>query len=720
MPLNKEFYTGTNENPLIVIPEVLSDGKMYYKIEVKHDMGSPFPDSSIGDAFNIAKDILKISNPIFTSISLSVGFADRLYTLTQESHAKQELNPDLDMQTEYAANIANATVSTIVSVYGGGEIGTRILKTILKDSPLLNTISRKITGDIGNDAGDYVAKKVRNLLENEDFIKDDTNDFETFESYENNEYQTTDSQGNETTVNTKTGEVESTLADGTKINNSENKTSVEFEDGSSRVFENTSNGYQTTSLDRDGNITYITDSNQSITLSKSELTTKEQVQSFLDDSGLSDKISVDEVLAANGYTNKSQIPSDAVLKTPQLSIDIEDGNSSIKLYIDNSGTETYIVDGIAYRVEYGNNGIIGEPKNVVAVTKINPDGSSETSLVLPNGELKEIYRNANGKVVSERIEFTYEEVAVLQDRQTISDISSHTSFTSNELLEYNNHSSEDAKSLPIGFEVQIPKEIHTTIGEYGEIKIYENFDNGGTIFAPLKDGTKNIITYDENSDLLIQGNITSPTQISWSNTDGSFEVWSKDSNGNMYQSQITTSEGDTTNYVIDENGIKHKINIDDNQTNSDANNMEEQLDNQELPNINKDELEANSDQIKNDANTTEEDSILVENPDFSKVTTTAINQIGSLIISNNDFSNIEEISITASVATLADYAIYEEAKEFKTTEEGFENLKGAVASFAISSYFAKNDNISDLIGADGTFLGDFALNICNEKDSYAC
>ena len=112
----------------------------------------------------------------------------------------------------------------------------------------------------------------------------------------------------------------------------------------------------------------------------------------------------------------------------------------------------------------------------------------------------------------------------------------------------------------------------------------------------------------------------------------------------------------------------------------------------------------------------EDNSLFLENPDFSKVTTTAINQIGSLIISNNDFSNIEEISITASVATLADYAIYEEAKEFKTTEEGFENLKGAVASFAISSYFAKNDNISDLIGADGTFLRDFSK--CTSNTHY--
>ncbi|PHR70486.1 MAG: hypothetical protein COA66_11880 [Arcobacter sp.] len=108
MPTNNEFYTGTNVSPFIVKPEILSDGKMYYKIETKEGIESPSFDISIGDAFNAAKDILKISNPIFTSISLSVGFADRLYMSIQESYENPLLkaiftsNSALDKKTIFS------------------------------------------------------------------------------------------------------------------------------------------------------------------------------------------------------------------------------------------------------------------------------------------------------------------------------------------------------------------------------------------------------------------------------------------------------------------------------------------------------------------------------------------------------------------------------------------------------------------------------------------
>ena len=501
---------------------------------------------------------------------------------------------------------------------------------------------------------------------------------------------------------------ESTKKESIVIFTKEKTIKTSDKDGSSKVYEESENGYQTTSLDKDGNITYVTNENHSLQLAKSDLSVKQQIEKYLEDNNLSDKLTAEDVMAANGYSKESSIPFDAVLITPNKIIDIKDDNSNIKLYVGNDGNETYMVDGVAYKVVYGNNGDINAGKYVVAVVKTNPDGSQDISIVSANGEVKEIHKNPNGEIEQIKFELKEEGIATLNSGGSISDIAQNTNFTTKELLEYNNLSLQDAKSLPIGFEVQIPKDIHTTIGEYGEIKIYENFDKGGSIFAPNEDGTKNIITYSENSDLLIKGDITNPSSISWSNSDGSFEVWEKDSNGNMYQSQITTSEGDTTNYTIDENGLKHKIDIDDNQSNSDAKNMEEQLANQKLPPINKDELEVNSGQIKNDANPTEEGSIFVENPDFSGVTTTAINQIGSLIISNNDFSNIEEILITSSVATIADYAVYGESKNFDTSNEGLDNLKGAVASFAISAYFAKNDNISDLIGIDGTFLGEFA------------
>ncbi|MFA7092666.1 MAG: hypothetical protein WC149_12545 [Arcobacteraceae bacterium] len=45
--------------------------------------------------------------------------------------------------------------------------------------------------------------------------------------------------------------------------------------------------------------------------------------------------------------------------------------------------------------------------------------------------------------------------------------------------------------------------------------------------------------------------------------------------------------------------------------------------------------------------------------DYSDIGKTAINQIGSLIIMNNqDFSNIEKIAVSTSVATIADFATY--------------------------------------------------------------
>ncbi|WP_044417948.1 Ig-like domain-containing protein [Halarcobacter anaerophilus] len=95
--------------------------------------------------------------------------------------------------------------------------------------------------------------------------------------------------------------------------------------------------------------------------------------------------------------------------------------------------------------------------------------------------------------------------------------------------------------------------------------------------------------------------------------------------------------------------------------------------------------------------------------DYSQIGNTAINQIGSLIIANNEnFSNIEKIAVGTTVATIADFATYQGNNEFDTTQEGLDNLKGALLSFAVSSYFAKNDNISDILGMDGTFLGDFS------------
>lgn len=90
--------------------------------------------------------------------------------------------------------------------------------------------------------------------------------------------------------------------------------------------------------------------------------------------------------------------------------------------------------------------------------------------------------------------------------------------------------------------------------------------------------------------------------------------------------------------------------------------------------------------------------------------------IGSLINANNNFSNIEEIAISATTVTigqnLGEYLYWDEtgadgSGAYQDTDTDFQNnLTGAVASFLVSSYFAKNDNISDILGIGG-FLGEY-------------
>jgi hypothetical protein len=89
-------------------------------------------------------------------------------------------------------------------------------------------------------------------------------------------------------------------------------------------------------------------------------------------------------------------------------------------------------------------------------------------------------------------DLTTNTVVLLQPNQTISHVAQNTPYTSDELLEYNNLSQEEAKRLPVGFEVQIPKGVTVVDGEYGAIKIYEGYDNTGVIVTPNEK-----ITYDE-------------------------------------------------------------------------------------------------------------------------------------------------------------------------------------------------------------------------------
>lgn len=153
------------------------------------------------------------------------------------------------------------------------------------------------------------------------------------------------------------------------------------------------------------------------------------------------------------------------------------------------------------------------------VTETYPDGSMKISFdnsikTINTDGSKEIIENKNNSLVKtsyDKDENITSSVA-LEEGQTISHIAQNTPYNSIELLEYNNLTLEQAKHLPVGFEVQIPKDVTVVDGEYGAIKIFEGYDETGVIVTPNEK-----ITYDENSDLLIYGD---NDKITFTNTDG--------------------------------------------------------------------------------------------------------------------------------------------------------------------------------------------------------
>ena len=86
--------------------------------------------------------------------------------------------------------------------------------------------------------------------------------------------------------------------------------------------------------------------------------------------------------------------------------------------------------------------------------------------------------------------------------------------------------------------------------------------------------------------------------------------------------------------------------------------------------------------------------------------------IGSVIIGNNDFSNIEKIAISTSTTVVGQNVgeyLGGKSDAFDNIDKDLGNtLQGAVLSYAISSFFAKNDTLADILGMDGTFVGGLA------------
>ncbi|MFW2516830.1 hypothetical protein, partial [Aliarcobacter butzleri] len=85
-----------------------------------------------------------------------------------------------------------------------------------------------------------------------------------------------------------------------------------------------------------------------------------------------------------------------------------------------------------------------------------------TKSVISNG-IKTNYDENNNQVSS----------VSLTSGQTISHIAVGTKYTTKELLQYNGLTEEQAKNLPVGFVVKIPKDVDNVKGGYGNVKVYE-------------------------------------------------------------------------------------------------------------------------------------------------------------------------------------------------------------------------------------------------------
>lgn len=203
-------------------------------------------------------------------------------------------------------------------------------------------------------------------------------------------------------------------------------------------------------------------------------------------------------------------------KLEELKLKLEEVEKQVKDYIDNKSVN----ENNPIKVELNKDNSI-EIKN-----------SDNTKSVISNG-VKTNYDENNNQVSS----------VSLKSGQTISHVAISTKFSSLDLLEYNDLTLEQAKNLPVGYEVSIPKDVRTIDTEYGKIKIFDRVDGTNYILIPNSDGTKTKLS----------------TFIDGNNEYASYE---QSGNGSIivsFNERMIIANND--GYHFDSYGLENKLNI---------------------------------------------------------------------------------------------------------------------------------------------------------------
>jgi LysM repeat protein len=253
-------------------------------------------------------------------------------------------------------------------------------------------------------------------------------------------------------------------------------------------------------------------------------------------------------------------------------------------------------------------------------TKQNENGEQESQTYTPNdqGELEVTQKSIfdeHGKLESSDIikenetiaQIAYDEngnikeVITLQDGQTLSQIAAELpkGITYQDIADYNGIENPDY--VQSGQQILIPNAPTIYQGQNGEdIKLFDNkFDDSQTLSYVDANGDRKLLIFDNENQLYITGNsIDNPEIIDFTDpTTGIREVWSKDTNGDFFQSQIS-NEDFTINYNST-NGISNASSIVVNSNNLTLNDITNKIgfnadDIKLLNNLSSDTLNANT------------------------------------------------------------------------------------------------------------------------------